>query len=177
MAFSGCIQLEEVEILPSVASVGKGAFKGCLNLKEITINPIKTKVDFTAFQDCPKLYSMILTSDESYIKSFNEDPFRNITKIKIHPSIDSIFDSTFNCFTSIKEIIFPSTMKYIGSYAFNKCQSLEKVILPNNSIFSIGYCAFYGCTSLKEIKLPPLEEIDSFFLFGCTSLTDLALHP
>lgn len=40
----------------------------------------------------------------------------------------------------------------IDDYAFNYCESLTSLTLPN-SITSIGYCPFWGCTSLTSITV------------------------
>lgn len=59
---------------------------------------------------------------------------------------------------SSTEIIIPSIYKglpveTIPNEAFSRCENIEKVIIPN-SVTSIGYSAFYECSSLKSISLP-----------------------
>lgn len=47
----------------------------------------------------------------------------------------------------------PETVKTIGSGAFNSCNKLETINLPNGLV-EIGSRAFYGCSGLKEMSIP-----------------------
>ncbi len=44
------------------------------------------------------------------------------------------------------------TVKGIGDYAFNVCQKLTQVIIPN-SVTEIGSSAFMSCTGLTEVTI------------------------
>ena len=83
-------------------------------------------------------------------------------------------------------IILPSTIITIGSYAFWWCKLLKYINLPN-AIESIGYGAFShtieylgkhvfnGCLSLKPIALPNITVISESMFEYCTSLTELPI--
>ena len=45
------------------------------------------------------------------------------------------------------------TVTAIGSHAFQFCDSLTSITIPN-TVTSIGYWAFVGCTSLTEVVIP-----------------------
>ena len=50
----------------------------------------------------------------------------------------------------LKEIVIPNSVDSIGYYAFEDCSSVETLTL-GSSLASIETCAFYGCSSLKQI--------------------------
>lgn len=61
----------------------------------------------------------------------------------------------------------------IGSYAFDSCQSVESVEIPN-SVEIIGAYAFKGCTGLDSITIPAsVTNIASTSFNGCTGITQV----
>ena len=54
---------------------------------------------------------------------------------------------------SMKEIIFPNTLKVIRSAAFSGCYNLYKIIIPEG-VTTIESSAFGGCIQLKTVILP-----------------------
>lgn len=63
----------------------------------------------------------------------------------------------------------------IGSNAFEGCESLETINIPNN-VSEIGAGAFQGCKSLKEIELPEsVNTVEDLTFFGCESLEDIEI--
>ena len=61
-----------------------------------------------------------------------------------------------------------SNTKFIYEYAFDRCDSLTSIVIPD-SVKDIDYCAFNNCKSLTSITLPSsLKYLNSFP--GCTSI-------
>ena len=60
------------------------------------------------------------------------------------------FDGCCNAFT---ELVFPESMKHIGSHAFRGCTRLEKVTFMSE-IEDIGSGVFDGCEKLAKIVVP-----------------------
>lgn len=91
------------------------------------------------YRNCPKV--IIDTSSGRFVIEggivYNKD------KTQIYKCIDMNIVE-FNC----KEGIIS-----INSNAFEGCNKLKKVVLPN-SVKVIGYSAFSGCESLSEINFP-----------------------
>lgn len=63
---------------------------------------------------------------------------------------------------SIKKVIIQNGVTNIGDGEFSRYQSLTSITIPD-SVTSIRYCAFYGCTSLESITIlnPECEIYDS----------------
>ncbi len=73
--------------------------------------------------------------------------------------------------SSVKYVVFPSTIQNLGTGAFYDCDSLEYVNMENSQISSFGTDAFSGCMSLQTITLPrTLRELGERSFDGCTSL-------
>ena len=79
-----------------------------------------------------------------------------------------------------KNVVIPSqiggvNVKNIGYQAFQYCDTVETVILPD-TVTIIGNSAFEGCTSLKEIKIPEgIASIGNKTFFSCESLEKVTL--
>lgn len=55
----------------------------------------------------------------------------------------------------------------IGDYAFNRCISLNSIIVPNSVTF-IGEYAFMGCHNMTSITIPDsVTSIGNFAFYGC----------
>lgn len=77
--------------------------------------------------------------------------------------------------TGIKNILFAADAKpkEISAGAFENCDSLETVTLPN-SIITIGERAFYGCDTLQSVTLPTAIKIIPKELFSqCKNLKSI----
>ena len=84
----------------------------------------------------------------------------------------------------ISTVNIPNTINYnginynitsIGAYAFEKCSSLESVVI-GNCVTSIGYKAFYDCDSLTSVVIPnSVTSIGSSAFAFCSSLQEITL--
>ena len=79
--------------------------------------------------------------------------------------------SFYEC--SIHSIKLPDTVKEIGDFAFNNCESLISVDL-GNSVESVGIFAFLNCLSLKNITIPSsLSYISEGMFRHCATLNEM----
>lgn len=93
-------------------------------------------------------------------------------------TVVSIGDAAFQG-RGVKIVSIPSSVKNIGSNAFNGCWVLQSISIPDDSaITSIGDKAFNNCTSLEQITLPGrLESIGSEAFLYCTRLKIVKIGP
>ena len=77
---------------------------------------------------------------------------------------------------SLKELVLPHSLRFLGDGAFFACASLEKVTF-GEGLTHIGEAAFADCVSLGEILLPKsLATMGSEVFSGCNGLTSLAVE-
>lgn len=67
------------------------------------------------------------------------------------------------------------TVTKIAMWAFNKCNSLTEVTIPN-TIIEIDYQAFYYCPNLKKVTIHEgVKTIGQTAFIGCTQLTSITI--
>lgn len=77
------------------------------------------------------------------------------------------------------KVVVPSTIEgcpvtAIGREAFYRKDKITEIVLPN-SVKTIGYYAFYGCTELSTINLPSGLTVLEACFSNCTKLTSLCI--
>ena len=87
--------------------------------------------------------------------------------------IDIYKEAFYNC--GAKNINIPSTVRYIGSAAFQKCHFLLSITVPEG-IDIIRDNTFRECTYIESISLPStLEYVGNYAFAQCQTLTTLTL--
>lgn len=149
VAFSGCSNLESVDIPASCTDIGEEAFYGCEELASVSFATTNlTKINQRTFYGC------------------------GITSIVIPENVTQIAKEAFEGCANLETVSLPSSLTEIYDEAFNGCAKLESVVFPQN-LFRIRKYAFQDCTSLTFIQLPSkLWSIDSPFK-GCSGITEV----
>ena len=164
--FWGTYSLTKINIPDSVCYIGgQDPFFGCPCLERIDVsNDNKT---FSSDS-----YGVLYNKDKSELIRFTNG--NKNTSYQIPETVTKIGNYAFSK-TTIKDIIFPDTLKEIGSRSFENCPLLVYVSLPN-SIEKIGGFAFSCCTGLSNINIPEnLTTIEDFTFDQCFSLKTIIL--
>ena len=75
----------------------------------------------------------------------------------------------------VPELIDGYPVVGVGRYAFYACSKLSTIVLPP-TLSSIGHESFYQCEALQNIVIPDsVKTIDSYSFYDCTSLTNVVL--
>lgn len=94
--------------------------------------------------------------------------------------ISKIGEGAFGGNKNLKSVKFISTIREIGVGAFKNCSELTSVSFdqhPNNGDLIIRDSAFYGCTGLESVILPPsLQTLEANAFGGNTSLTSVTVN-
>ena len=77
--------------------------------------------------------------------------------------------------SNVKQVIIGDGVTTIGWQAFYDCSSLTSITIPN-SVTTIGESAFYGCSSLTSITIPnSVTTIGELAFNGCSSLVSVTI--
>lgn len=154
-AFVYSKKLKEITFPKSLKEIGPAAFHYCSSLKKITFLGKSTKIGNGAFYGSG-YYDNKDNWDEDkslycgkyllYIDEYCPEDF------KIKKGTCVIANGAFKFNKNIKKIVIPSSVNYIGEYAFND-SFLEKVTIENG-VKEIGAHAFDDCL-FKTITIPP----------------------
>ena len=162
LAFYDCTGLTSITIPESVTSIGQEAFRGCTGLTSITIPSSVTSIGRWAFSGCTSLTSITIGNS---VTSIGDEAFygcTGLTSIKVAAG-NTKYDSRDNCNAIIetasntlvvgcKATTIPNSVTSIRYWAFSGCTGLTSITIPN-SVTTIGSAAFYGCTGLTSIKV------------------------
>ena len=182
-AFKGCDKLEEIVMPKKLKKIDSEAFQGCSSLTKLTLPDSVARIDGLAFCGCSGLTELTLPNS---VKSIGDGAFADcsgLEKITVE-SGNSCYDSRDNCNSIIetatntliagcKNSVIPNSVASIWYEAFCGCSGLTELTLPN-SVTSIGNCAFGGCSGLTELTLPnSITSIGDYAFAYCSDLSKI----
>ena len=168
-AFKGCDKLEEIVMPKKLKKIDSEAFQGCSSLTKLTLPDSVMSIGKGAFCGCSGLTELILPNSVRSIGDIAFTYCSGLEKITVE-SGNSCYDSRDNCNSIIdtefntlivgcKNSVIPNSVTSIGYYAFYGCSGLTELTLPD-SVASIGDGAFICCSDLSKItslaEIPPV---------------------
>ena len=95
---------------------------------------------------------LVFNNDLKYLNALYDESLKQ-AKILILPAhLVSIGTESFKAFKNLFQVVFPSDLKTIGSYAFFNCVKLKMVDLANTTVTDIKTGAF-SCCNIEYLKL------------------------
>ena len=142
--------------------------------------PAGYQLESCAFFGARNLTSVTLPEGVFRIPNFCFARAMNLERIVIPEGVVSIEGNAFSSFcgeqNKLREVILPSTVREIGSNAFENC-SITSIRLPE-SLESIGERAFSGCSELRTIAIPAkVSRIGAYAFDGCGLLELIRVDP
>lgn len=183
--FNSCTGLTKVNLPDSLLSI-EGAFSGCTNLTTVTGGKNVRYLD-SGFSACPKLKSFGSIGENLSVLEHNS--FKGTAWYNSQKDGVVYFQNFAYCYKGTMpkntQLTFKEgTKAIVGGFIFGDLELtprevanfeppvLTKVVIPKSCQY-IGYYAFYGCESLKNITLNggELVERDAFQNNGCETIT------
>lgn len=188
--FMNCKALQTVKLPNGVTSIGNSAFSGCTALTTVDYDGELTFIGKELFKDTALLANT--TPDNciiywgKYVLGIQVSEENPLVTATIKDGTIGIAGYAFTvpgqytwqvygC-TTLTEVTLPSSIKFIGDYAFNKCSALAKADISKTQITKIGnYC--FAETALTSIVMPDtLREIGDYAFNACKSLTTVTFN-
>ena len=176
-AFDGCVNLSSISWGSNVQIIDSYAFQGCTSLKSANLPSSVTEIGDCAFCDCSNITTVTIPAK---VSSIGGSAFRGCQKLS------SIWFEAKNCTSvgydvfggagvsaSSLDVIFESGVTKIPDYLFYKWNYVSHVttVSISETVTTIGYRAFDGCTDLTNITWGNnVRVIDDYAFQGCTSL-------
>ena len=147
-AFYKAFDLESIELPASVTKIGSYAFMDCSALKSVKL-PDGAEIGAFAFRNCSSLTSVKLPSDMKEIPQGLFDSCLTLEEITLPEGLETIGELAFNYCKKLKEIKLPDTVRTVAPYAFRNCMAVTEMDL--SFVTSIGSFAFQYCSALQKV--------------------------
>lgn len=178
MAFLNCTSLKNIQIPDAVTQIGSEAFSNCTSLENVNIPNAVTSIGSRAFENCSKIKEAVIPDGVTSINDMTFSGCTSLTNVVLPDALESIGGSAFKD-TKLTEIVIPDSLGTadsektgfaLGTYAFNGCDSLRRVVLPDGLRTITMHC-FEGCTNLESINIPDSVTLIYKYAFsGCANL-------
>ncbi len=156
-AFKNNTKIVYISIPSTIKSIGSNVFYGCKNVSEI-------------YYDAPNITN---SNTSNVLSNIGSSVYETSgLKLIIGPNVESLPNYMFsNDYLTSIDASNATSLKKIGSYAFNYASYLENVKL-SNSIEEIGEYAFYNCKIAKFNMdvLTNLKSINQYAFYNCYEL-------
>lgn len=140
--FTACSSLKSINLPEGLETIGIQAFCDCDSLKTVTIPSSVNSIGFGAFEWCDSLTEIKVKSNNAYFTDINGVLYnKDKTKIIQYPKAKTQ-----------TSYIIPSSVTTVGRDAFEECENLKSIILPEK-LTSIEESAF-SSSGIKTIEMP-----------------------
>ncbi len=171
-----------INIPPSVTTIGDNAFANCDALTEITIpGTVKTLGDY-AFSGCDRLEKAVISDGVEEIGNGAFSGCSSLIDLTLPFAHGGTVESPFrlwylfggqNSNVPLIEKITVTGGDIIPNQAFMSLSNLKEVVLPDSTT-TINDMAFYDCNNLTKINIPDsVVSIEKNAFSGCNSIESI----
>ena len=193
----------DIDILPSVTTIGSNAFFDCSALTSVEM-PKVTTIGDRAFLSCSALISVKMPS----VTTIGDNAFGGcsaLTSVSM-PAVTTIGDYAFIICSALTSVFIPASCTFIASNPFEQCIELKGIVVDDNnpnyssadgvlydkgkttliswptaegdidilpSVTTIGDYAFGVCSALTSVSMPAVTTIGDNAFSGCSSLASV----
>lgn len=153
-AFKGNSYIKKLMLNNNIVSIKTGAFSGCINLTEVNLPNTIAEVGAYSFYNCGYYNnSANWNNNVLYINSVLIEAKRELEGVyTIASGTTLISENAFMSCEKITTVTMPNSVLYVGNNAFMNCNELASVIMSNN-VIDIGSHVFEYC-KINKIYLP-----------------------
>ena len=149
-------EINSIIVESGVKSIGVNAFKSCGNLESVSLPDGLENISCYAFSDCKKIEYISIPDTVTWIAYNAFSGCTGLKRIDIPPKITSIELSAFSDCNNLRIINLPSGLTRIDEYAFDH-SSIKYIVIPKTVTF-IGRNAFCWCEDLRDVYYEGSEE-------------------
>ena len=146
--FTGCNNLETINVPLNCRVISEQTFRSCSSLKKIYIPKSVEKIYASSFENCVNLTNIDIS--EENVKYEKDKEQIGIIYEKENGKIVSFF--LYAPIASQETIRIPEGIKTIEPGTFGICSNMKKIELPN-SLENIGGTAFRGLASIGNLEI------------------------
>jgi len=140
-AFSGCTDLEWIEMPETLEALGSFAFYNCESLISVQIPDGMTELKNSVFQNC-----------------------KSLNYIHLPSSLETIGKQAFAGCEALSDLRFPRGLRMIEEEAFRFCKSFSTIAVEKLDV--LGNRAFADCSALRFVAIGGIESLGSDIFSG-----------
>lgn len=164
-AFADCVVLQSIAVSENLCMIEDAAFENCVKLIRIYLPKTVRVIPASCFKRCSSLQEVHFVNLESKEGILLKDntakgliienlAFYGCKKLRIFDLPETVEKTKINEANPVEVLEQTETIHEIESKEAKDINVLEQTKIIG-TIQKIGDMAFYGCSSLKELKLPP----------------------
>ena len=152
----------------AVVSVGTDDYRyGPCNYREITLIINGEEISGMTLYNCLEEVEEVIIPEEVNGCSVVAIGVDTVTSLDVDPA--------FHYNKSIRRIVIPETVRFIGGAAFSGCTKLSDLTVPSSIKWIYSY-AFSDCPGVTEIRITADMKLDQYSLFGAIGLSEVILE-
>jgi len=175
-AFYKCETLKSISGLHQVDIIGRGAFSKCISLERVVLPTDLKEIRSSTFNDCLSLFDISLPERLTSIGKYAFEGCEKLNAIDFTKTrLTTIEDRAFFGCTNLETVTFNKDLETIGECAFYKCTMLKEVNVPD-SVTKLGVRAFANCETLSKITLGAgIDSIPDYAFQNAKGLEELVI--
>ena len=169
VAFSMCANLQNISLPSSLKNLGSNLFSS-----EKLVTSVYKGIEYLGNSNNPYLVAYKVNAKNAAPEEAELHPNtkivggslfeseKSLAKVTLPEGLENIGASAFRS-CPFETITIPSTVKYIGQYAFSGCANMTTCTISGNSLETIENEAFSGAVKLTSINIPSsVKKVGSY---------------